>query len=158
MTAGGSASSGASPGASPGASSGASQGAFVRTGAAGYRPGRDPLWFARTRTYTLFVLRELTSVFVAWSVVFTMMLVDAVLGGTLPDFAALAARPWMIAINVVALAATVFHAVTFLNLAPKATVVRLDGWRVPAWMIQGGNHSAWAVISAAIAYFVLRTP
>ncbi|MEV0596269.1 hypothetical protein [Nonomuraea cavernae] len=128
------------------------------TAQAPYRPPRDRLWFARTRSHTVFVLRELTSVFVAWSVVFLLLLADAVLGGTTREFAALAARPWMIALNVVALAATAFHAVTFLNLAPKATVVRLDGWRVPAWMIQGGNHSAWLVISGLIAYFVLRSP
>ncbi|SEG26170.1 fumarate reductase subunit C [Nonomuraea solani] len=124
--------------------------------ATAYRPRRDPLWFARTRTYTLFVLRELTSVFVAWSIVFLLMLVDAVLGGSLERFADLAARPWMIAVNVVALAATVFHTITFLNLAPKATVVRLDGYRLPAWMIQGGNHSLWLAVSAVIAFFVLR--
>ncbi|WP_431912037.1 hypothetical protein [Nonomuraea jabiensis] len=123
-----------------------------------YRPPRDNLWFVRTRHLTVFVLRELTSVFVAWSIVFLLMFADAVRGGGLQEFAALAARPWMIAINVLALAATVFHTITFLNLAPKATVVRLDGWRVPAWMIQGGNHSAWVAISLLIAYFVLRSP
>ncbi|MDP4508266.1 hypothetical protein OHA25_30165 [Nonomuraea sp. NBC_00507] len=123
-----------------------------------YRPRRDNLWFARTRNYTIFVLRELTSVFVAWSIVFLLMFLDAVVGGSLPEFIALAGQPWMIAINVVALAATCFHAITFLNLAPKATVVRLDGWRVPAWMIQGGNHSLWLLVSAVIAYFVLRSP
>lgn len=132
--------------------------AAVRTTSAAYRPRRDNLWFARTRNYAVFVLRELTSVFVAWSIVFTLMLLDAVFGGTLQEFAGLAAQPWMIAINVVALAATAFHAITFLNLAPKATVVRLDGWRVPAWMIQGGNHSLWVLVSAVIAYFVLRSP
>ncbi|MFC4014523.1 hypothetical protein ACFOY2_45385 [Nonomuraea purpurea] len=123
-----------------------------------YRPPRDRLWFARSRHYTLFVLRELTSVLVAWSIVFVLMLADAVLGGSLRQFAALAAQPWMIAINVVALVATVFHTITFLNLAPKATVVRLGGWRVPAWMIQGGNHSAWIVVSLLIAYVILRSP
>ncbi|MBF8192604.1 fumarate reductase subunit C [Nonomuraea sp. K274] len=132
--------------------------AAVRTTSDAYRPPRDHLWFARSRHYIVFVLRELTSVFVAWSIVFLLMLVGAVLGGGLQEFAALAARPWMIAINVLTLAATVFHAVTFLNLAPKATVVRLDDWRVPAWMIQGGNHTAWLLISALIAYFVLRSP
>ncbi|WP_165977606.1 fumarate reductase subunit C [Nonomuraea diastatica] len=132
--------------------------AAVRTTSAAYRPRPDRLWFARTRRYTFFVLRELTSVFVAWTIAFTLMLVDAVLGGSLRDFAALASRPWMIVLNVVALAATAFHAITFLNLAPRATVVRLDGWRVPAWMIQGGNHSAWVLISALIAYFILRSP
>ncbi|WP_433517755.1 hypothetical protein ACQP2T_20745 [Nonomuraea sp. CA-143628] len=123
-----------------------------------YRPPRDAFWFARTRNYTIFVLRELTSVLVAWTIVFLLLLVGALLGGTFQDFTALAAQPWMIAVNVVALVATAFHAVTFLNLAPKATVVRLDGWRVPAWMIQGGNHSAWLALSVLIAYFILRSP
>ncbi|MFG1956629.1 hypothetical protein [Nonomuraea sp. NPDC049028] len=123
-----------------------------------YRPPRDAFWFARTRNYTIFVLRELTSVLVAWTIVFLLLLVGALLGGTFQDFTALAAQPWMIVVNVVALVATVFHAVTFLNLAPKATVVRLDGWRVPAWMIQGGNHSAWLALSVLIAYFILRSP
>ncbi|MEU4577517.1 hypothetical protein ACBI99_39940 [Nonomuraea sp. ATR24] len=122
------------------------------------RPPRDPLWFARSRRYTLFVLRELTSVFVAWTVAYLVLLADSVVAGTYAQFTALAARPWMIALNAVALAATAYHAITFLNLAPKATVVRLDGWRVPAWMIQGGNHSGWLLVSAVIAYVVLRTP
>ncbi|TYB68804.1 fumarate reductase subunit C [Nonomuraea sp. PA05] len=121
-----------------------------------YRPRRDNLWFARTRNYTIFVLRELTSVFVAWSIAFLLMLIAAVLDGSPAAFAALAARPWMIALNVLALAATAFHAVTFLNLAPKATVVRLDGYRLPAWMIQGGNHSLWLAVSLVITFFVLR--
>ncbi|MFG1943129.1 hypothetical protein [Nonomuraea sp. NPDC048826] len=123
-----------------------------------YVRGRDRLWFARSRRYTLFVLRELTSVFVAWTVAFLLMMIAALAGGGYDDFVALAGQPWMIAINVVALAATGFHALTFLNLAPKATVVRLDGWRVPAWMIQGGNHSAWLLVSAVVAYVVLRSP
>lgn len=127
-------------------------------GAGTYRPPRDAFWFARTRNYTVFVLRELTSVLVAWTIVFLLLLVGALLGGTFQDFTALAAQPWMIVVNVVALVATVFHAVTFLNLAPRATVVRLDGWRVPAWMIQGGNHSAWLALSVLIAYFILRSP
>ncbi|WP_214319833.1 hypothetical protein [Nonomuraea sediminis] len=121
-----------------------------------YRAPRDFAWFLRRRTYTVFVLRELTSVFVAWTVVFLLLLADAVLGGTLADFAAFARQPWVIALNLVALVATAFHSVTFLNLAPKATVVRLDGYRLPSWMIQGGNHTAWLVISAIIAFFVLR--
>ncbi|WP_157245723.1 fumarate reductase subunit C [Nonomuraea typhae] len=121
-----------------------------------YRPRRDYGWFLRNRNYAVFVARELTSVFVAWAIVFLMLVVDAVLNGG--DPAAFAGRPWVIALNVLTLAATAFHAVTFLNLAPKATVIRLDGYRIPAWMIQGGNHSAWLLVSAVVAYFVLRSP
>ncbi|WP_327091364.1 hypothetical protein OIE66_12175 [Nonomuraea sp. NBC_01738] len=123
-----------------------------------YRAPRDFRWFTRNRNYGVFVARELTSVFVAWAVVFTMIAINAVLSGKFPDFVAFARQPWIIALNLLTLAATAFHAVTFLNLAPKATVVRLDGYRLPAWMIQGGNHSLWLLVSVVIAYFVLRVP
>jgi fumarate reductase subunit C len=63
----------------------------------------------------------------------------------------------VVAVNALALAATVFHTVTFLNLAPKAMVVRLDGWRVPGFMIAGGNHSAWLAVSALLAFILLRS-
>ncbi|WP_084960374.1 hypothetical protein [Thermoactinospora rubra] len=121
-----------------------------------YRAPRDFLWFARRPAYTVFVLRELTSVFVAWTIVFLLLLADAALNGTYERFTALAGRPWMVALNTLAFLATAFHSVTFLNLAPKATVVRLDGWRVPAFLIQGGNHTLWLLVSGIIAYFVLR--
>lgn len=123
-----------------------------------YRPPRDRLWFARSRAYTLFVVRELTSAFVAWGIVYVLMLVSAVLSGGLSGFISFSQQIWVIGLNAITFFAIAFHSVTFLNLAPKATVVRLDGWRVPAFMIQGGNHSAWLVISVAIAYFIMRSP
>ncbi|MFI6814930.1 hypothetical protein ACIBG7_21180 [Nonomuraea sp. NPDC050328] len=119
-----------------------------------YVAKRDALWFLRKRAYTVFVARELTSVFVAWAIVFLILLLDAAVNGG--DFRAFAAQPWVIGLNLLTLAATVFHTITFLNLAPKATVVRLDGWRVPAFLIQGGNHSLWVLVSAIVAFFVLR--
>jgi fumarate reductase subunit C len=61
----------------------------------------------------------------------------------------------MVPINLIALVAVTFHAVTFLSLAPKATVVRLDGWRVPGYMIAGGNYGLWAFASLVIAWVVL---
>ncbi|GIH24104.1 hypothetical protein Aph01nite_24140 [Acrocarpospora phusangensis] len=117
-----------------------------------YSPPRDRLWFLRRRAYLVFVLRELTSLFVAWSVVYLILLLDAAAGGALPAFWAWAAGPWVLAVNVLALGATVFHSVTFLNLAPKATVIRLDGWRVPGFMISGGNYSAWLAVSVLILW------
>ncbi|GAA1012815.1 hypothetical protein Aple_015150 [Acrocarpospora pleiomorpha] len=117
-----------------------------------YSPPRDRLWFLRRRAYLVFVLRELTSVFVAWSIVYLILLLDAAMTGALPAFWAWAGAPWVVAVNVLAFAATAFHAVTFLNLAPKATVIRLDGWRVPDFMISGGNFSAWLVVSALILW------
>src|SRR6266571_6775155 len=43
-----------------------------------YRPRMSVFWWVGRRSYLLFVLRELSSVFVAWSVVFLLLLVHAV--------------------------------------------------------------------------------
>ena len=49
-----------------------------------------------------------------------------------------------------------FHAITWFNLTPKAMVVRLGGKRVPDWVILGSNYAAWLVLSALVAFVLLR--
>ena len=46
-----------------------------------YRRRVPILWWVRRRSYLLFVAREVSSVFVAWFVVFLLLLVRAVLAG-----------------------------------------------------------------------------
>ena len=43
-----------------------------------YRPRVSRFWWLRRRSYLLFVLRELSSVFVAWFVVYLLLLVENV--------------------------------------------------------------------------------
>jgi fumarate reductase subunit C len=119
------------------------------------RPGT--LWWLRRRSYLVFILRELSSVFVAWYVVFLLMLIYAVGQGNeeYQRFLHRAANPWVILVNVVALIFVMFHAITWFSLAPKAMVVRLRGNRVPPAWIAGSNYLAWAVVSAFVAWRVL---
>ena len=122
-----------------------------------YRPRIDLLWWVHRRSYVLFVLRELSSVFVAWFVVYLVLLVAAVHDGSdgYERFLAWSARPWVVALNVVALAFVVLHAVTWFTLAPKALVVRVLGQRLPPRMVAAGHFGAWVVVSAAVAWIVL---
>jgi fumarate reductase subunit C len=119
------------------------------------RPGT--LWWLRRRSYLVFILRELSSVFVAWYVVFLLMLTHAVGQGNdeYQRFLHWAANPWVVLVNVVALIFVMFHAITWFNLAPKAIVVRLRGRRVPSSWIAGSNYLVWAVVSAFVAWRVL---
>ena len=123
-----------------------------------YRPRMSTWWWLGRWSYLLFILREVSSVFIAWFVIFLLMLVHAVSQGSGPyrDFLAWAAHPAVVALNVVSLALVVFHAVTWFNLAPQAMVVRLKGERVPAAWIAGGNYAAWALVSALAAWLLLR--
>jgi fumarate reductase subunit C len=123
---------------------------------AAYRPRPDRLWWARRPAYLAFTLRELTSVAVAWVIAYLLLLLWAAGHGAAEDFWDLARRPWMIALNLLALAATAFHSITWLGLASKATVVRLRGWRVPGGLIAAANYAAWAAVSLIIALLLLR--
>lgn len=123
-----------------------------------YRPKVSLLWWVRKPSYLLFVLRELSAVFVAWFVVYLLMLVWAVSSGpaAYQDFLELSARPWMVVLNVVAAAFVLLHAVTWFSLAPKAIVLRLGRWRVPPWLVLAAHYGAWVVVSAVVAWLVLR--
>ena len=122
-----------------------------------YRRPVSRLWWVRRRSYTLFVLRELSSVFVAWFVVYLLLLVSAVRGGndSYREFLTLSGQPWMLALNVVALAFVLLHAITWFNLAPHAIVVQIGGRRLPARVVAAAHFAAWAVVSAIIAWMLV---
>jgi fumarate reductase subunit C len=122
-----------------------------------YKPRVPLLWWLRRRSYTAFVLRELSSVFVAWFVVFLLLMVRAVANGpaSYERFVDWAASPWLIAVNVVALAFVLYHAVTFVNLTPQAMVVKARGRRIPPRMLAGSIYLAWFLVSALLAWLVV---
>jgi fumarate reductase subunit C len=122
-----------------------------------HRTRVSTFWWLERRSYLVFILRELSSVFVAWFVVFLLLLVHAVGQGSdrYQQFLAWSANPWVLLLNLVALCFVVLHAVTWFNLAPKAMVVRLRGRRLPPLWIAASNYLAWALVSAIVAWLVL---
>ncbi len=122
-----------------------------------YRPRMPVFWWVGRRSYFIFVLRELSSVFVAWSVVFLLLLVSAVGQGgkQYQQFLHLSSNPWMLALNVITLAFLLFHAITWFNLAPQAIVIRMRDRRVPRSWIAGAHLAGWAVLSAPVAWLIL---
>jgi fumarate reductase subunit C len=122
-----------------------------------YKPKVRLLWWLSRRTYTLFVLRELSSVFVAWSVLYLLLMVRAAGRGPAEyqRFLDWSASPWLVALNVVSLAFVLYHAVTFVNLTPQAVVVRLRGRRVPPRLLAGSIYLAWLLVSAFLLWLVV---
>src|SRR5215204_1570167 len=99
-----------------------------------YRQPVSRLWWLKKRTYFVFVMRELSSIFVAWFAVFLMIMVVAIARGeaSYQSFLSWAASPIVVVVNIVALAFLVLHTVTWFALTPQAMVVRVGGRRVPA--------------------------
>ena len=115
-------------------------------------------WWLRKRTYFVFVMRELSSLFVAWYVLFLLLLVLAVDRGetAYDNFLDWAASPVIVAINVVAFAFIVLHTVTWFLVTPQAIALRLGGRSVPAWLIIGAQYVGLAAVSAFVWWLVLR--
>ncbi len=116
-------------------------------------------WWVGNRAYTLFVIRELTSVFVAaYAVLVLLLLRNLALGrGAYEAYLRWLATPGMVAFHIVALVAALYHSITWFALSPKAMVVRLGEQRVPPRLVVGANYAAWIVVSAIVAWIVLRT-
>jgi fumarate reductase subunit C len=122
-----------------------------------YRRRVSVWWWLQKPSYAGFVLRELTSVFVAFFAVLCLWQVYALAQGpeAYTQFLARLKTPLFLVLNTVAFLFVLFHAITWFNLTPKAMVVRLRGKRAPDWLIVGLNYAAWLVLSGAVA-FVLR--
>jgi fumarate reductase subunit C len=149
-----------------------------------YRQPVSRLWWLKKRTYFMFVMRELSSIFVAWFAVFLMIMVYAIGRGeaSYQNFMNWAGSPIVIVINLVALGFLILHTVTWFALTPQAMVVRGPGGRqvpamkevnvagrlvtaatvvrvggrVPAGLVIASQYIGLVVVSAFIAWLVLR--
>ena len=123
-----------------------------------YRPRVSTWWWTKKRTYFLFVMRELSSIFIAWFVLYLLLLVNAVGRGeaAYQRFLDWAAAPWVVALNVVALVFVLLHTVTWFNLTPQAMSVRVMDRTVPSFHIIARQYTGLVVVSAFVFWLVTR--
>ena len=124
----------------------------------GYRRPVSTWWWLRKRSYLLFVLRELSSIFVAWFVVFLLVMITAVGRGesSYERFLDAASSPVVVAVNLVASAFLVLHVVTWFALTPQAMVVQVGRRRVPGSVVIASQYVGLAIVSAFVVWLVTR--
>jgi len=112
----------------------------------------------REAHHFVFVMRELSSIFIAWFVVFLLLLVAAVGrgGAAYKGFLDFAANPLVVAVNVVTFLFVALHTVTWFSLTPKAMVVRSVGRPLPAWVVIASQYVGLAVVSVCVLWLVTR--
>jgi fumarate reductase subunit C len=123
-----------------------------------YRPRVSTYWWLWRWGYLKFILRELSSVFVASFVVLTLLQLYALKQGpeAYAAFQEWLKTPWVLALNAVSLFFVVLHTITWFNLAPRAMVVRMRGKRMPDRLVAGANYAAWLIVSGITAWLILR--
>ena len=122
-----------------------------------YQRRMGVFWWVHKRSYFLFVMRELSSLFVAWFVIYLLMFIAAVGGGAekYDAFLDRASSPLFLVVNAVALAVLVLHTITWFALTPQAMVLNLGGRRVPGVLIVAAQYVALAAVSAFIYWLVV---
>jgi fumarate reductase subunit C len=123
-----------------------------------FRTRVSTYWWLGRWSYLKFILRELSSVFIAWFVILTLVQISALKRGPADymEFQEWLRSPILVTLNALSLCFVIFHAVTWFNLAPKAMAIRMGGKRVSSLLIAAPNYVAWLAISAAIAWLLLR--
>ncbi len=123
-----------------------------------YRARISTYWWLHRARYLRFILRELSSVFVAIWVVITLLQIRALTQG--PDayaqFQGFLRAPLLIALNAVSFLFVLFHTMTWFNAAPQAMVVRVKGERIPGALVVAANYLAWLALSGVVAWLLLR--
>lgn len=114
-------------------------------------------WWLQKTNYTLFMLRELTSVFI-WAFLLAYLVQLSYLAQGTDAYLAFrderASFGWIL-FHIVALIAAVYHTVTFFNVSPQAAGVHIGEEKVPPAFIIGPLYAGWLVISVFIAWVVL---
>ena len=124
-----------------------------------YHRSHRKAWFLERPAYVRFMIRELTSFFVAGYLVLLLLTLAKLGGGeaALADWLAAVSGPgWMVA-HIVALIAAVWHSVTWFGAVPQAMPIYLGEDRVPApiaAVLMG--YGPWLTVTAVIIWWILR--
>jgi fumarate reductase subunit C len=124
-----------------------------------YRPQVSTWWWVARWPYLRFILREISSVFVAWFVVVLLLEIRALSRGpqAYRAFERWLENPLIVLLNLITLFFVVFHAATWFNVAPRAMAIRLGGKRVPDLWIVSAHYLSWAAISVVVVWLLVRT-
>lgn len=108
-------------------------------------------WWLKKPAYTWFMVRDITSLFIAGYCIFLMYVLCRS-----RDDAAFAAfyQSWRsfpaVLLHLIALVAAAYHSVTFFNLTPRVLVVFQGDEKLPDSAIAGAHYLLWIVVSVII--------
>jgi fumarate reductase subunit C len=121
-----------------------------------HRPVSNTWWLKR-KSYILFMIRELTSVFVAGYCIFLLVLVYKLTQGAdaYGNFMAALQSPISVALHLITLIFVLYHTITWFNLTPKILVLYRGEERISQGLVAGTFYVGWVVVSVIVAWLVL---
>src|SRR5438874_1605086 len=118
------------------------------------RPWNTTGWFLTRPNYIIFMVRELTAVGVLLYLIMLLSFLAKLSPDQKEQFAALLSdltTPKWIVLHILALAAAVWHAITWFNLTPKAMPVFIGENKAPGAAVAiAMGYAPWAALSILI--------
>jgi fumarate reductase subunit C len=109
-------------------------------------------WWLGQRRYVVYMIRELTSLFVglysAWLVAGLVRLAQG--RAAWESFLAASSSPLVVLLQLVCLAFATYHSITWFAVTPKAMPLTLKGEPVSDKAIVGAHYAAWVVVSLVV--------
>src|SRR5262245_42254181 len=116
-------------------------------------------WWLHNRHLTLFMLREVTSLFVLGYAIFLIYLLHQSNNTRTvfhDFFQSVLLCKWCIAFQLIALVFVLYHTVTTIHAAPVLMVIQRGEERVSPQLIILGNYLAWLAATLAIIWWATR--
>ena len=122
-----------------------------------YRKPVSNTWWLKRKPYILFMIRELTSIFVAGYCIFLIVLVFKLGEGSssYSNFTTTLQSPTSVTLHIISLIFVLYHTITWFNLTPKILVLYRGEERISQRLVAGVFYITWAVVSFIIAWLVL---
>lgn len=117
-----------------------------------YYPQMPATWWLKKPSYLLFMLRELSSVFIAIFLVVYLVQVYQLSQG--PEaymaFAQKLSAPGWVIFHILALLFSLFHSITWFQSTAVVMPLRIGAWEMPRQLMTGLNVAALIAVSIVI--------
>lgn len=122
-----------------------------------YYPQMTATWWLKKPSYVLFMLRELSSVFIAIFLVIFLIQIYQLTHG--PEayiaFAQKLRSPGWVIFHVLALIFALYHSITWFQSTAVVLPVRLGGHEIPRALVTAFSIGAWIAVSLVILILFL---
>ena len=114
-------------------------------------------WWLEKKQYILFVIRELTSIFVAGYCLFLLIFILKI-GDENESYNLLIIflkSPLILVLHLISFPFILYHTITWFNLTPKIMVLQIGEEKVPKELIAGLVYISWGLLSLILIWLIL---